>query len=336
MKILVLGDPHFEVGNLPIMEKVCKEIHSIIDDRKPDLVVSLGDSLHTHERIHLRAQYFAKKFYLEVAAKVPIVVLIGNHDRENNQDFCTNIHPFYGLKNVTVVSTPLWDRERNLIFVPYVPPGRYHEALQLIDYTPGEGPQPKLIFSHQEFKGSVMGIKMSVKGDHWSKDYPLNISGHIHEQQTLPGVFYVGTFIQQTYAESPDKGIYLFEAETATHEKIPITTAPRRIVVHMYPPDLEHIDEKVPEGYLVKVVLHLDATESKDIETNPLFKKLKEKANKVVKKIESNKASIAENMVREMKLAPAIHSTLHVEDIVRAMLKDDPISLSMFDMQIVG
>jgi DNA repair exonuclease SbcCD nuclease subunit len=98
MKLLLLGDPHFKKDNLDIMSKVCQEILEIIDKRKPDLVISLGDTLDTHERLYLPALTNATKFYQDIAKKCELVVLIGNHDRQNNSDFLSEIHPFVGLK----------------------------------------------------------------------------------------------------------------------------------------------------------------------------------------------------------------------------------------------
>ena len=103
-------------------------------------------------------------------------------------------------------------------------------------------------------------------------------------------------------------------------------------------PDMQHAAEKIPPGHQVKVILHLDATETKDLEKNPWFQALKSMVDKVVKKIEGDKASIADNMVKEMKkqgrLMPIEKGAYKVEDIVRAMLMDDPNTLNIFESEI--
>src|SRR3990167_8585191 len=99
MRIFVLGDPHFKKDNLHIFEGICNEILSIIDERKPDLCVCLGDTLDTHDRIYLRAQTMAMRFFADIARRCPLIILIGNHDRENNSDFMSKVHPFVGLES---------------------------------------------------------------------------------------------------------------------------------------------------------------------------------------------------------------------------------------------
>src|SRR3990167_4630328 len=174
MRIFVLGDPHFKKDNLHIFEGICNEILSIIDERKPDLCVCLGDTLDTHDRIYLRAQTMAMRFFADIARRCPLIILIGNHDRENNSDFMSKVHPFVGLEshpNIIVVYTSIRETREghNFIYVPYVPPGRFMEALNSINYSPSTSvDHPDLIFCHQEFNGCNMGMVVSTKGDVWS------------------------------------------------------------------------------------------------------------------------------------------------------------------------
>src|SRR5665648_549198 len=160
MLILVIGDPHFQISNLDTMEKATDEILSIVEERHPDRVIVMGDTLHTHERIHVRVQSMAIKFFKRIADKCELVVLIGNHDRESNTVFQTDIHPFVALsdtKNITIVSTATWNRKDNFLFVPYVAVGRHNEALETVEYKPDpvEKEHPWFIFNHQEIKDCV-------------------------------------------------------------------------------------------------------------------------------------------------------------------------------------
>jgi len=71
------------------------------------------------------------------------------------------------------------------------------------------------IFAHQEFKGCKMGSVESKIGDEWDEAYPLVISGHIHEAQNLAdNIIYIGSSIQQSYAESPNKRVWLIDWES--------------------------------------------------------------------------------------------------------------------------
>ena len=52
MNILAIGDPHFRIDNIPEVEMFIEKIGKLANDKQPDLIICLGDLLHTHERIH--------------------------------------------------------------------------------------------------------------------------------------------------------------------------------------------------------------------------------------------------------------------------------------------
>lgn len=366
MRVILLGDPHFKKDNLDIMSRVCQEILEIIDQRKPDIVISLGDTLDTHERLYLPALTDATKFYIEISKRCELVVLIGNHDRINNSDFLSSIHPFVGLKfypNITIVDTTIWDKQKNFIYVPYVSCGRFNEALAKVDYSPFQNgvvnlnaEHPLLIFTHSEFQGCIMGMKPSTTGDIWSPNLPQIFSGHIHEYQVIPGVVYVGTFLQQNYGEGTDKALMMLYLEENKGtivmedpiedkvtrpkilvERIKLLSAPTRVTIHLTAAELPDFAAKIPLGCLVKVVVHVDATELTSLKHNPYYLAMKNMVDKVIEKVESNRASVAQQMVNNFKEKGALtvdKKIYGIEEIVTAMLKDDLYTLHIYNTKI--
>ena len=69
------------------------------------------------------------------------------------------------------------------LFVPYVPPGRFVEALET--YKNINWKDVDCIFAHQEFYGCKMGAILSEEGDKWESKWPLVVSGHIHSRQWI-------------------------------------------------------------------------------------------------------------------------------------------------------
>ena len=65
---------------------------------------------------------------------------------------------------------------------------------------------------------------------------------------------------------------------------------------------------------------------------------MQENVDKVVIKVESNKASLAESMIKGMKESGSLGTKKHfsLEEIVEAMLKDEPESLRVFQKEILG
>lgn len=195
-KILAIGDPHFKVDNLPLMRIFEQRVIDVINEYRPTTVVILGDILDRFKTAHIGVQTEAVDFLIKVhSTNVQLVILIGNHDRINNEEFLTKVSPFRACKlwSNTILcddkARSFYDSRYTFVGVPYVSPGRFNEAIKEFDPKEIKG-----YFSHQEYRNSRLGIKRSVVGDVWPMDYPVNISGHIHDYEQLqPNLIHVGS-----------------------------------------------------------------------------------------------------------------------------------------------
>lgn len=196
MKILCIGDPHFRTNNAMDTDALCKRVLEKIESIRPRFVVVLGDVLDRHETIHVSPLERATRFLKLISEKTELYVLIGNHDRPNNSTFLTVEHPFTALKywpHTYVVDSTLdkvIDGHR-FVFVPYVYPGRFFEALT---YSHVLSDRPKTDFLENEEKkeknreetaieviGKAVGfqVKEEKKKEIWKDDY-------IMQQLSLP------------------------------------------------------------------------------------------------------------------------------------------------------
>ena len=50
--IICIGDPHFQLSNIEQVELFLERITKLVIEKKPKIVVILGDLLHTHEIIN--------------------------------------------------------------------------------------------------------------------------------------------------------------------------------------------------------------------------------------------------------------------------------------------
>ena len=192
----------------------------------------LGDLLHHHERIHALSLNKAYEFIDKLRKEAFTYILVGNHDMINNQQFLTKNHWMNGLKewtNVKVVDTVYTDSINNhkFVFCPYVPPGRFMEALNVIEWK-----NTDIIFAHQEFYGCKMGAIESVDGDKWDLELPYVVSGHIHSNQTIqPNIYYPGAAMQHAFGESEKNIIPYFELKNHIKlEEINLGLARKRII----------------------------------------------------------------------------------------------------------
>jgi DNA repair exonuclease SbcCD nuclease subunit len=78
--VLCIGDPHFKVENIPEIDLLINRIENIALERKPDIIICLGDLLHTHERLHTTPLNKAYEFINKMRNITKTYVLVGNHD----------------------------------------------------------------------------------------------------------------------------------------------------------------------------------------------------------------------------------------------------------------
>lgn len=269
MRILVIGDEHFENKNEVETTQMCDRIYQVVLENKPNIIVSLGDSLHQHSNIHMAPLRRATTFFHRLSQMCEhLYILIGNHDRPNNMTFLTDESPFFACKmwpNTTVVDKVHIDETNKIVFVPYVPPGRFMEALKTVDIDENNVSDYKLYFAHQEFKGCKMGAITSLTGDDWNPSWPLCISGHIHEyQMPQENLLYPGTPIQLAYGTPPAKGILLFNlGEDITDDNYIDLNISRKLIVHLTPEQL--LKYKLPENTYVKIICKGDTKTIREI-----------------------------------------------------------------------
>lgn len=214
--VLVIGDPHFRLENLSDLNNYIDKVIALIHQQQPSSVIVLGDILHTHEQIHTTIANKAYSFIHRISELCKVYVIVGNHDYINNSQFLTDAHWMNAMKvwsNVIIVDTGhvLHVGNDKFILCPYVFPGRFKEALDIIDSNWKEA---KAIFCHQEFRGCKMGAIVSVDGDEWLSTDPFVIAGHIHDKQKpQANIYYPGSSMQHAFGESPNKTIAILTFE---------------------------------------------------------------------------------------------------------------------------
>lgn len=206
MKVLFIGDIHIKFGNLLEVDKIISYVKENIHVDRIDMAVLAGDILDTHGVVHTQLMNKAYELVNSLLDNaIETYILVGNHDYIDNSQFCTGNHWMTGLGG-NVVDKPI--SVHSIVLVPYVPKGKFHEALNL--YLNKEWTFAKCIFAHQEFKGCKMGAIISEDGDMWDIDMPHVISGHIHERQRpQQNIYYPGSAINHSFGND-SQGISIF------------------------------------------------------------------------------------------------------------------------------
>lgn len=291
VKVLAIGDLHFRKGELHLADLVIQKLNQSIDAMKPDLIVFLGDTLDTHEKIDMNAFNKAIFFFKSLALKYPIVIIIGNHDRPDATTNLTDNSAFFCLrdcKNIYVVDrvmdigwalpghTPGLSHNLRFIFVPFVPPGTFDDALGTLEKDFHDPKNPvTAVFAHQTFVGAAHGKTIVRSGDKWPLTNPLLISGHVHSYKVVqPNLIYAGTPYQLSFDDTSDKGVLFCEftgtanpsirfVELDIKKKRIVTLTPAEIDSFVPPPDCEvrieivgsrsEIDDLTRKGVVTKM-----------------------------------------------------------------------------------
>lgn len=290
VKILAIGDPHFKVDNILEVELFVEKLETLAKETRPDYIICLGDLLHTHERLHVTPLNKAYDFVDRLRKIAKTYIIVGNHDYIQNQQFLTENHWMNGMKewfNVVIVDKVLAFSASNFNFLlcPYVPNGRFEEALNTFGQDWKKWPH--CIFAHQEFFGCKMGAIISVEGDKWDESYPKVVSGHIHSKQTpQSNIYYTGSAMQHAFGESETNTIPIFTFTNGSEyllDEVDLKT-PRKKIIYM---DIDDIDSFVPKETKddIKITLSGNYDEFKAFKKSEKYKELSKNGTKVVFKV---------------------------------------------------
>lgn len=317
-KIITIGDPHIQTNNIHEINLFQEKILDLIKSESPDLIVVLGDVLHTHEKLHTLALNRAYELIRSLRDITRTIVLVGNHDAINNQIFLTEDHWMNGMKeweNVVIVDRVVVITHDNnkFFFCPYVPNGRFIEALDTCD---DDWKTAKCIFAHQEFRGCKMGAIISESGDLWKDEYPPVISGHIHSKQTIGNVYYTGSALQHAFGESEKNIIAVLEFSDSPKyllKEIDLKL-PRKKTIKKNIDELKEL--KIPEtADKLRVSVSDNYEDFKAFKKTKKYKELTKRGVKIVfrsRKIEGDE-KIPENVEEEKDFGAILEKLIHDE-----------------------
>ena len=266
------------IKNIPEVEIFVKKLEELIKNENPDYIVMLGDLLHEHERLHTIPLNIAYNFIKMLSSYAYTYCIVGNHDLINNKQYLTDNHWMNAMKdwdNVKVIDKVI--TENNFVFCPYVPPGRFTEAVE--SYIKSD---TKCVFAHQEFYGCKMGAIVSVEGDKWLDTHPIVISGHIHSnQRPQDNVYYPGASLQHAFGESEKNIIPIITFSDSGYDIREVDLElPRKKIVYV---DIENIDdyEVKDTKHKLKIKLSGNYEEFKTFKKSVKYKELSKKGIKI-------------------------------------------------------
>jgi DNA repair exonuclease SbcCD nuclease subunit len=221
MKGLVIGDQHFKIDNIDQVDVFISKLKSYLEEEKFDFIVSGGDLLDTHERLHTLALNKADQYLKLLSSHAKTFVLVGNHDMINPSQFLTENHWLNVYKGWTeslvIVDKVIYQeissssdkkdtKKTKIVFCPYVPDGRFKEALDTLEQ---DWKKADIIFGHQTLDGVKMGAIVAEGVESWEDNLPNCVAFHVHDlQKVSKNLFYTGSCMQHSFGEGVHKYIY--------------------------------------------------------------------------------------------------------------------------------
>jgi DNA repair exonuclease SbcCD nuclease subunit len=281
--ILALGDLHIQPSNLASINVWLASLSSFLSSRKVDAIIIMGDTLHSHETVH--TQCLNKMIeYIEICKKyAPVYTLVGNHEFINNQQFLTKNHPLTLIENVIDTPKTIEVKGHQITLCPYVPDGRFLEALSISQDPSRRWQNSRVIFGHQLLDGAKMGAIVAEKVEEWKPEYPLAIMGHIHDKQRpQPNLYYCGSSIQVSFAERDDHTAALIHLDTLEIEEINLYP-PRRKTIYADVSEVKELKIEPELNLQIRLSLKGDPEEFKTFKKSLLYTQLSKKCKIVFK-----------------------------------------------------
>lgn len=335
MNVLCVGDLHFQENNLEQCDILISKIIKVVRQFKPDVVVFLGDTLHTHEMLYTPAVNRAVKLFRTVSKLTKTFVLIGNHDYINPLQYQTDEHGFNAFKywdsDITIVDKVTKyvqtsnDEEYVFFLVPYVPNGRFKEALDSSDEIWSAA---DAIFAHNDFYGRTVNGKIFEDGDKWDDSYPPIINGHIHTPQYVePNIYCIGSAMQQNFGEEYDKRLWLItfdhdEEEAFSYKKINLKMQ-RKVTLNVNIDEIDSIDLAEYTNDQVKLVINSTSEQFQAFKKTKQYKAIQKTCKKIGHKAIVNDT---ENTLEEYKK----FEKKGYRDILFGMIKNDNLQQRIF------
>lgn len=330
-RVLTIGDPHAMRGNYDTIKQLKEKCLNLAKDKEVDAIVVLGDLAHYFDKVHLWQWNAITEFLTALSSQVPVVYVLGNHDAENNQIFLQDHHFFKVFKELDknenkllIVDdvTPFKIAKASFLFVPYVPPGRFNEAIATKDI-----PWSKIsaVFCHQEFRGAKMGAVVSKSEDVWPEDKPMVISGHIHDRQQLQGnLLYVGTPYCTAFGDNTKKTVSIFDfKEGGVYDEETIDLEmPKKITINTNVENLKDI--KIKENNEYRICISDKTEELIKFKKSKKFKEIKKLGKVVFKpvdKVISKRNSDNKNYI-ELLSGSIKKESKHVQDLFEEVCKE--------------
>lgn len=281
--MLCVGDLHVKAKTLKRSADLFAKILDTCREKKPRYVSLMGDTLHDHERINTSCLNIVSRFIDDLLLVCNVVIiLVGNHDMVTPKEFLTDNHWLNVLKtktNVYVIDRPtlFQDHDTSWAAVPFVPPGRFQDALDRLR-AKVDLSKARFILAHQEFKGWSDYGPPAETGDDPDTDVFV-ISGHIHTKQRIKNVYYLGTPVQHGFGETMQPKTIMFIPDISDPKAFEEIRVDMPQFITLYTDELDTVDLSSYPDDKIRIVFRGNSFQCIEAQKSAVYKDLNTRKN---------------------------------------------------------
>lgn len=287
MRALVFTDIHIKPDNLHHIDLLSMKLRKVIKMYDVNTVIILGDILHSHERLNIQCMNKACELIQNLGSRIEgnVYIVVGNHDMIDSSQFLSEQHwlvPLKGWEGVEICDTVLQIEDGDVVFCPFVERGKFVQALDTFDGWK----KAKVVFAHQEVRGCKYNGKISTSNDVWLEEYPQLISGHIHLNQRMKNIYYIGSVQQVSFGEGDRNFVAIVDTDSDLEIQEVELHMPKRITINTDASEVSKLDTKSLNTKLnsVRIVVSGTPDDFKALKKSTNYKNLVKEGVKVVLK----------------------------------------------------
>jgi DNA repair exonuclease SbcCD nuclease subunit len=231
MKVAIITDTHWGARNDSLnftnfMEKFYKNVFfPILDQRKIDTVLMLGDTFDRRKYINFVTYSNSKRIYFDELYKrnIKTHIIVGNHDTsyKNTNEINSVDLLLREYDNVHVIDEPetIDLQGTTVCMVPWICSDNYEQSMEYMKNDKSE-----ICMGHFEIQGFSMykGMESHEGFDRTVFDkFDMVFSGHYHHKSSDGHIYYLGNPYELTWSDYNDpRGFHIFDTETRELEFI--------------------------------------------------------------------------------------------------------------------
>lgn len=257
LKIGMISDLHIKTNKtndfFPFYFKVLDEFYAECEKRQVDIVMLLGDIYHVKDKVDTRVFHSVFKYFESKMAKIPHVVVVGNHDTVTGSTGEKIHFLVYFNKHAMVVDQYAYFdiKKIRLHFLSYLPDNLVKDTIGEIEFKNIRKVRDKkhILFTHLALQNFMFDNgHEDIFSDLTTEDlidYGFNriYSGHYHGHQDNGDAVYVSSPYSTHFNEYGDHGFVFLDIDGSSysHEFVRCKSAPSFVKIELLENNIDEV-----------------------------------------------------------------------------------------------